>query len=273
MKKTTRIALAQETLQIIEKGFYTTENGNNIEVATQQKFAEDNTILYKSDALDLFLENKHTPLYSTVFEVRNETSLDAVHRLIDEGFEDVMCLNFASAKNPGGGFLNGAVAQEESLAMVTGLYPCQIKSWDFYESHRQLLTCLYTDQMIYSPQVPIFKTDEGKALESLLTVSIITSPAVNTGVVRRQEPQNIHLIEPYMRRRIAKVLALSAHHKHEALVLGAWGCGVFQNDPANIALWFKEALEGEFKGVFKKITFAVYSSNPRFIESFETCFS
>jgi uncharacterized protein (TIGR02452 family) len=272
MNRIQRIATAQETLDIIEKGFYKTENGQRVDIAKQQKFAEANTILYKSIDLDNLMATRYPPQYQTVFEVKNATSLNAVQHLIDEGFEDVMCLNFASAKNPGGGFLNGAVAQEESIALVTGLYACQLKAWDYYESHRKLATCLYTDQMIYSPKIPIFKTDEGKPLDSVRTVSIITSPAVNAGVVKRQEPQNIALIEPYMRRRIAKVLALAAHQKHEALVLGAWGCGVFQNDPNDIAKWFKEALESDFKGIFKKIVFAVYARDPRFIEPFEICF-
>jgi uncharacterized protein (TIGR02452 family) len=273
MDRIQRLATAQDTLAVIEKGYYTTEEGKKIEIAAYQKYATDNTILYKSEELGRLLETPQPPpQYSTVFEVKNETSLNAVHRLIDEGFEDVLCLNFASAKNPGGGFLNGAVAQEESLALVTGLYGCQLKADDYYQSHRLLKTCLYTDQMIYSPKVPIFRTDNGTYLETTRTVTFITSAAVNAGVVKRQELNNVEKIEPYMRKRIAKMLALSAHYKHEALVLGAWGCGVFQNDPNDIAQWFKEALEGEFKGVFKKIVFAVYAQNPRFIEPFEANF-
>jgi uncharacterized protein (TIGR02452 family) len=273
MNRLKRIALAQETLGIMKKGYYTLENKQRIDITEQQRYAENNTVLYSPDLLTNFMDRTYPPQYQTVFEVQNMTSLGAVHQLIDEGFDDVMCLNFASAKNPGGGFLNGSVAQEESIAMVTGLYNCQLKAWDFYESHRSLQTCLYTDLMIYAPKVPIFKTDDGEPLEAIKTVSIITSPAVNTGVVKRQEPDNIAKIEPYMRRRIAKLLALSAQQKHQALVLGAWGCGVFQNDPNDIALWFKEALEGSFKGVFKKIVFAVYSRDPRFIEPFERYFS
>jgi uncharacterized protein (TIGR02452 family) len=276
MKKSTRVSTAEDTLKIIENGFFIAPNGDKILIGTPQTAAITQTVVYTPKDLDNLLEkpllNKH---FKTFYEVTGETSLNAVRRLLDaENESNILCLNFASAKNAGGGFLSGAQAQEESIARATGLYPCLLKATrEYYELHRQMKSCVYTDTMIYSPDVPIFKTESGSNLDCLQKVSLITSAAVNTGVVMQREPNNIPLIESFMRQRINKVLVLAHERGHEVLVLGAWGCGVFQNDPEKVALWFKEALETRFQHCFKRIVFAVYSSNPKFITPFQQCFS
>jgi uncharacterized protein (TIGR02452 family) len=63
--------------------------------------------------------------------------------------------------------------------------------------------------------------------------------------------------------RAGKVLALAGRHQCEALVLGAWGCGVFQNDPATVALVFADYLrpDGDFGGRFRHVSFAVYDTS------------
>ena len=122
--------------------------------------------------------------------------------------------------------------------------------------------------MIYSPGVPILKNEEGCNLNKLITAAIITAPAVNTGVVKHREPHRMQEIEIVMKRRIEKVLTIALVHGHRSIVLGAWGCGVFQNDPNDIAKYFKEIIENKFKNEFKKIVFAVYSSRERFIKPF-----
>lgn len=275
MQKNTRVSIAEDTLKIIENGFFIAPNGDKISIAAAQTEAIAQTAIYKSTDLDnllkKFFQNKH---FKTFFEVTDETSMNAVRRLLDDENEiNILCLNFASAKNAGGGFLTGAQAQEESIARATGLYPCLLKATkDYYELHRQMKSCVYTDTMIYSPDVPIFKTESGSNLDGLQKVSLITSAAVNTGVVMQREPNNIPLIESLMRQRIDKVLVLAQERGHEVLVLGAWGCGVFQNDPEKVALWFKEALETRFKNCFKRIVFAVYSNNPKFITPFQEHF-
>ena len=182
------------------------------------------------------------------------------------------CLNFASAKNPGGGFLGGSQAQEESLARSTGLYPCQKSNFEYYEVNRQTKSCLYTDYMIYSPKVPLFKYENGDCMDEAIPVSILTAPAVNAGIVRKKEAKKTKKIEAIMKRRIEKVLAIAQAHQHETLVLGAWGCGVFQNDPVEIAQYFSEIIRNKFYNQFRKIVFAVYAKNPKFITPFQKLF-
>src|SRR5581483_1260737 len=128
--------------------------------------------------------------HATVFEVKNETTIAAILRA-PAALGEPCALNFASAKNPGGGFLGGALAQEECIARASGLYPCLLQASEYYTFHRNLETCLYSDHMIYSPAVPVIKNEEGELLPAPVCITIVTSPAVNAGVVRRNEIENI----------------------------------------------------------------------------------
>ncbi|HEY8505080.1 MAG TPA: TIGR02452 family protein, partial [Gemmataceae bacterium] len=177
--------------------------------------------------------------------------------------QTVCCLNFASAKNPGGGFLGGSQAQEESLARATGLYACIARVAGYYAANRACGTALYTDHMIHSPAVPVFRGDDNELLPEPYLVSILTAPAVNAGALRRNEPHNLDRIAPVMSGRIEKLLSLALVHGHAALVLGAWGCGVFRNDPAAVAGWFAEHLtgDGRFRDVFDTVVFAVLDTS------------
>ena len=118
--------------------------------------------------------------------------------------------------------------------------------------------------MIYSPRVPVFRDGDGGLLEEPYAVSFITAPAVNAGAVRRNEPGRVGSILPTMRRRLARLLWVAANHQHPALILGAWGCGVFQNEPTMIAGLFAEALGpgGPFHGCFRQVVYAVYDRSP-----------
>jgi uncharacterized protein (TIGR02452 family) len=135
---------------------------------------------------------------------------------------------------------------------------------------------LYTDHVIYSPDVPVFRDDADRLLERPYLVSFVTAPAVNAGVVRRSEPRNAARIAPTMRGRMEKVLSLAVVHGHEVLVLGAWGCGMFANHPPEVAAWFAEQLRGDglFRAAFRQVVFAVLDASPEgaTIRSFEKRF-
>lgn len=271
-----RKKIAEDTLAILEAGHYTTPSGKRIDIASVQAQAEAGTKLYTPADSDLLLQEQaylRQEALATRITVINETTLNAVRALVAEGAQDVLCLNFASARNPGGGFLGGSQAQEESIARSTGLYNCQLQTPDYYEVNRATKSCVYTDHMIYSPAVPIIKDEEGNNLEDLVTCAVITAPAVNTGVVKNREPERMAEIEQIMKRRISKVLAIALENQHRNIVLGAWGCGVFQNDPRDIAVYFREVLEGSFRGQFEQIVFAIYARQDRFINPFIKEFS
>jgi uncharacterized protein (TIGR02452 family) len=117
--------------------------------------------------------------------------------------------------------------------------------------------------MIYSPDCPILRTDSGDWLETPFVVNFITSPAPNAGAIQANEPENLAKIPPTFRERMGKLLALAAHHQCDVLVLGAWGCGAFRNDPQTVASIFWEYLGpgSQFRGRFKKVQFSVLDTS------------
>jgi len=187
-----------------------------------------------------------------VIEVTNETSLSAARRL----GAGAACLVFASAKNPGGGFLTGAQAQEESIARSSALYPCLTAARGFYDFHRRQGDLRYSDRVIYSPAVPVFRGDDGALLEAPYPVSFLTAAAPNLGAVLSNQPTAAGSVPRVLAERARRVLTVAAAHGHRTLVLGAWGCGVFRNDPAVVAAAFAAQLASTH-GWFDHVVFAV----------------
>ncbi len=175
-----------------------------------------------------------------------------------------MALNFASAYHPGGGFRGGSRAQEESLARSSGLYAC-IAEHPMYAYNQAHRSPMYTDWLLYSPAVPVFRVDEGTLLAQPYSCAFITAPAPNAKILLRRDPSMRPQIRAVMRRRIGRVLATAARHGHRTLILGAWGCGAFGNDPRDIAPLFAEALDpdhGPFHARFARVVFAIVDWTP-----------
>jgi uncharacterized protein (TIGR02452 family) len=263
-----RKSIAQDTVELLERGNYIAPSGDQVSLSALLQMCLSSTRCYLPEQLATLRHHvlaQPSSCSETKFEVVNETTLDAAARLATTGaFARVGVLNFASAKNPGGGFLGGAQAQEESLARSSGLYKSLQECSEHYQFHRSQGTCLYSDRMIYSSGCPVFRMDDGTLLEKPYLVDFITSPAPNAGAIRRNEPENIDRIVPVLRERSEKVLALAAHHGCDALVLGAWGCGVFQNDPATVAQAFSQHLGvgASFQQRFQTVVFAVLDNSP-----------
>ncbi|QES90697.1 TIGR02452 family protein [Rhizosphaericola mali] len=262
--------LAQETLQILESGQYTNEQGTIISIKEELGHCIDKTAQFSSEQLATISQQNLERKFETNFTVQNQTTVAAIIEMqATHPANNIMCLNFASAKNPGGGFINGAEAQEESIARSSGLYASQMSQFSFYEMHRKMSSCVYTDSMIYSPGVPVFRNEKGVLIDAPNYCNIITSPAVNAGVVQKQEPNKANEITQSMHQRMDKMLALAYHEKNDSLILGAWGCGVFQNDPKTIGELFKELLFDKYKNVFKNVHFAVLTKNETILDCFK----
>lgn len=259
-----RAEVAQETLEVLEQGFYYNSQQQKIELKEVLQTSQNQSVLYTPNNFEEVFQQRNNILktkdFTTYFEVKNTTTLNAVRQLVQEDLGKVVALNFASAKNPGGGFLGGSQAQEESLARASGLYPCLEQYMDsYYAINRSYNSCLYTDHLIYSPKVAVFRDDEDQFLDNYYQTSFITSPAVNAGAVHQNEKNNIQKIESKMLERIKQVLSVAVTHNYSVLVLGAWGCGVFKNNPQDIARYFRKHLkeEGLFENAFKRVVFAV----------------
>jgi uncharacterized protein (TIGR02452 family) len=271
----TLVRAAQETLDAIDRGSYVAPSGAEVSIRAAVDAAVRGTIVYRPD--------EHAALLATLqpaaagaprIELTAETTAEAGRRLVQqERVARVLALNFASAKNPGGGFLGGARAQEEDLARCSALYACLREQRSYYDANRHAASLLYTDHMIYSPDVPFFRDERLRFVEEPFALSILTVPAPNAGAALAREPGLGAEIKQLLETRAEKLLAIAAARGHRCLVLGAWGCGVFRNDPDDVAAAFARALDGErLRGAFERVVFAVYDPGGRNLGAFERRF-
>lgn len=186
----------------------------------------------------------------------------------------VAVLNFASASHPGGGVTTGAGAQEESICRCSTLHPCLLApkmEKQFYEPHWHQKNALHDDDCIYTPSVTVIKTDTS-APELLdesdwYNVDVITCAAPN---LRNFERQKGLLVDKYgcgsitdkglkqlHIKRLRRILDIAISNKVESIILGAFGCGAFMNDPRIVADATAEAIK-DYLHALKNIEFAVF---------------
>ena len=192
-------------------------------------------------------------------------------------------LNFASATNPGGGVEKGASAQEECLCRVSTLYPCltdQKMRDSFYTPHRKNGNALHNDDIIYTPNVLVIKDDDHNLLSEPFSVDIISCAAPNL----REQPSNQYNTGDTIKVQISDNELLALHEKRarkifssaiangvEILILGAFGCGAFQNNPHIVAQAYKNVLP-DFAHYFHTIEFAIFC-NAKNIENHQVFLS
>lgn len=251
--------VAKETVAIVERGEYTARSGQVVSIAAVVRAAVEGSVLYRPDDFARLPQPAAANGRATI-EVRADTTAGAARRLLAvEGEADVAALNFASAKNPGGGFLGGAKAQEEDLARCSALYHCVRSQRGYYDANRAESSLLYTDHMIYSPRVPFFRDERLDLLDRPFLVGVVTAPAPNAGEHLRRDSGGRAAVRETLARRAERVLRVLAHQRQRVLVLGAWGCGVFRNDPAEVAEVFAGLLTtAPYAGAFARVVFAVY---------------
>ena len=193
--------------------------------------------------------------------------------------------NFASASNPGGGVVHGANAQEECLCRCSGLYfilNTQIMRKGFYEPHKRAHNPIHNDDIIYTPEVTVFKSDTASptllAEKDWYDVDVITCAAPNL----RENPSNkynqgdgnkrVKLSDKELlqihEKRLKRILDVAVSKGDEVIILGAFGCGAFMNKTEIVALAAKNVVK-EYLKAFKVVEFAVYCS-PRDDENYKT---
>ncbi|HET9173520.1 MAG TPA: TIGR02452 family protein [Actinospica sp.] len=251
--------IAEANERLVADGWYVAPSGAVVRIGDAVAAACEGTVSYRSAELDSLIGSAGRGVAKTQVEVSGESSMTAARRLFDEGAARIAVLNFASARNAGGGYLRGARAQEEDLCRVSALYTTLRHAPDYYAAHRESRNPAYSHRVIYSPDVPVYRDARYRLLEAPYPVSFLTSPAPNAGVIARDRPADLAALPELLVARASRVLAVAARHGCGSLVLGAWGCGVFRNDPAQVAAAFQRNLtgDGEFAGVFDRIVFAV----------------
>lgn len=259
-----RIEIFFDTLRLCTQ----TSLKNNVAKSIEnQRLIRENTVIETT-------ENRYERPSEIVVSTRR--TLEAAEKYAGK---KVCVLNFASATNPGGGVKKGSNAQEECICRCTTLYPClnddnMLRS--FYNAHRTLLknrkmTALYNDDCIYTPNVCVIKSDTRFPFElpaeKRFFVDVITCAAPNlrsnpsnamnpnAGIaavkIKNDELKALHT------RRANRILDVARVNNAEVVIMGAFGCGAFQNPPEIAAAGIKEAVENH-RYDFETIEFAIY---------------
>lgn len=189
---------------------------------------------------------RHTPV------LLNATTIEAtLFFKQDNPDKKVGILNFASATNPGGGVTKGANAQEESLCRVSTLYDClnnQVVMDGFYNPNRESGDSLHTDTCIYTPDVAIIKSDRAVPLDKPVYVDVISCSApnlrdkpsndYNPGDKTRVDINEEELLDLHIKR-ANQIFRVAIDNNIDILIIGAFGCGAFKNNPRIVAKAYK----------------------------------
>lgn len=228
---------------------------------------------HTEEMIDIFYEEtqysyKYRKLYSSALSSSSEImsrktsisieAIDSVSAVFQEtdikSDTKVAVLNFASYKKPGGMFLEGSKAQEECLCHSSNLYNVLEKCSEYYEYNKKHLNkALYLNRALYTPKI-CFLTDNKK---NYVMCDVITCAAPNYSAAKKfcniKESENTKALTE----RIRFVFEIAKDQQVDTLILGAFGCGVFGQDPKTTAEIFHTLLENEYKDVFDKVVFAI----------------
>ena len=258
-------ALGRSAVEAARAGFYGVKTGQQVVWRDAVQAACASRVSLPPDAP--LPASPHSVFTETRVQVTNETTLQAARRIMERGLRP-LALNFANGIHPGGGFLDGARAQEEVLCRSSALYQTLVGD-PMYQAHRQRSSPDSTDWCIYSPGVPVFRLDDGTELPQPWPLSFITCAAPYAPGIGQPQAGNL------LQKRIHRVLAIAGAYGYDALVLGAWGCGAFANDPRRTAADFRQALENAFSGAFSEVVFAITDWSPerKFLGPFRDVFA
>ena len=192
--------------------------------------------------------------------VESGTTLATARKYLHIGKTAV--LNFANPENPGGGVQYGAMAQEECLCRSSNLYPCLCDASvfnDYYEYHRNLKNTFYSDRLIYTKDITVFKDDND--IPQILpehmwfTVDVITCAAP---YIAKRKYTNSTALLLLFKSRIRNIFEAARDNKADVIILGAFGCGAFKNPPLIVAEAFRQVIcEQDYFKCFRKIVFAI----------------
>lgn len=247
--------------------FYSTNPALMAAVEASRK----NTKLYDAGAAPGFPDGVNKAGAVTVTKSR---TYEAAMRLSDTyPGRKIAVLNFASATKPGGGVINGSSAQEESLCRCSTLYSTLDRRFlwqSYYDVNRAAGDVLHTDACIYSPGIVICKTDENfperMPQEDWVTVDVISCAAPNlrntpANLYNPENGQAVSILPADLQRlheqRARAILAVAADNGVDILVLGAFGCGAFRNDPRVVAKAYANVLK-DCRRYFDLIEFAIF---------------
>lgn len=260
------ILIAKETKKIIKEGQYEL-NGEIIKLPSIDYRSVD--VISPEIGEGLLLANAE----------RGKVVLDNVCIIPEDSFQaakrydNPLVMNFANAHKPGGGFEFGATAQEEALCRCSTLIASigSNKANEMYKYNNLHAIPVESDYMLLS-KVCVFRNEKCELQKDPFLAGVITVPAPNR--IGLAALTSIEKINEAMIKRIQIMLLVAKTNNYKSLVLGAWGCGAFHNDPENVANCFKIVLEDYgYAKYFDNICFAIYGSETgKNITAFRKCF-
>lgn len=259
------------TINIVRKGYYMLDGLKFEMPASETREMIENSVFYSKEIttqniqVSNFGEILDTSATITEVRVENLDCLLAANELQKKGY-NVAVLNMANRQNPGGGVYGGAGAQEENIFRRSNIhlsmfqYAAYAKQYHLQKSvHQYPLDRNFGG--IYTPNAYVFRGEETAGYPLLgkesFFVSFISVPGINCPDLTKDGMIAEHLIEPY-KNKIRTIYRIGLINNHDALVLGALGCGAFHTPPKHMAKLFHEVLkEDEFNNKFRLIFFAI----------------
>ncbi|MBS0634943.1 MAG: TIGR02452 family protein [Verrucomicrobia bacterium] len=242
-----------ETVEASKKGYFCRGKFITLNPATVTKMQQGTKVL----SLDMLKPTK-SPKVETTFLVEDIDTLDLMQRLIKEGHNPVG-LNMANKDHAGGAVEIGAPAQEESLFRRTNY--CQalyLKENPHLQAQLPNGYHIPEHGLIYSPDVQIIRTSEKEGSEWCEPCSVSLIAAAAYDLRPAGDALSPKEVRAGLAKKVCALLRCAKLYNHNAVVLGAWGCGAFENDPQLVAETIKEVLqEKEFKGAFSVVAFPI----------------
>ena len=249
-----------ETIRICQAGYYAAPSGAVVRLPAIRDVLKASVFYQNPPEVDGV-----PTIGTTVCDAVNGDCIDVTRKLVEDGYKPIM-LNMVNRHTPGGGVINGARAQEESLFRQSNL--C-VSLYQFDEYHAGLLGLPLGNGRypmdrdtggIYSGRVMFFR--ESSRNGDCLVETPFECAVVSVAAINRPDLTPDGLLVDWAvaatKKKIRTMLRIGLLHGHDAIVLGAWGCGAFRNPPEHMAQLFHEVLrEAEFADKYRVVRFAV----------------
>ena len=252
-----RVKILRETMKAAEDGCYFVEER---EVKLPFSFEQIKEVtLYTPEQISQLSEQDLSETKSVRVTFRNQDTLEAafeLHQRRKENEKPVLVLNFANPHRPGGGIRSKPGTQEEHLCVKTTVL-CSLETeeaWPFYQTNLDCGTQAQTDTILISPNTMVIRNPDLSLREDPFPIAVMT---VAAPIASRMEQEELPNLEKILRSRIRGMLRTATAEGYTQLVLGAWGCGNFGNDPELVARLFHDNLTGNFE----EVTMAVFDNS------------
>ncbi len=252
-----RVKILRETMKAAEDGCYFVEE-REVKLPVRYEQIKEVT-LYTPEQVAQLLAQDMSGSEPGRITLRNQDTLEAafeLHQHRKETEKPVLILNFANPHRPGGGIRSKPGTQEEHLCVKTTVL-CSLETeeaWPFYQANLDCGTQAQTDTVLLSPNTMVIRNPDLSLREEPFPVAVMT---VSAPIASRMEESELPYLENILNRRIRGMLRAAAAEGYTRLVLGAWGCGNFGNDPELVARLFHDNLTGNFK----EVTMAVFDNS------------